>query len=330
MSNTRTEVKHKASARFAGTIEGIEASALELIGFDGLENNPFMPTLIPTYKFDRTVVNMLTFTWHREIANRQETDPRRGIWFGGPKGCGKTTVVEQFFARLGVPVVTLTCNRRIPLSDYVSKMIPDGEGGWLQVPGPLKVAMQMGYPVVLNEPSAMAPEDLVAMHDIIDRGILVEDSGEMTVAARGFHVYAADNTMGYGDTTGAYAGVNTMNQATISRFFTMEMGYPPKELELSILKARFPDLPEDALGVHVDFCNAMRQPYLRGESSVTMGTRELISWVEVTAAFEGLSQRGLSPAWFGFQRVMGGIPQVERAAAEGFYQSTFGVNVQGQ
>lgn len=312
---------------FAGTIPGVESSPRNLAGYAGFENHPQLHPIIPTYKFNKQAVNLLIHTWVREISTRTETDPRRGIWFGGPKGVGKTTIVEQFFARLGVPVFTITCNRRVPLSDYLTKMVPDGEGGWLQVDGPILTAMKGGFPIVLSEPGAMDPADLIAMHDIIDRGLVVLDNGDVVRAERGFHVHATDNSMGFGDMTGAYAGLNTMNTATMSRFYKFYLGYPSREEEVAILHARYSEQELDTLGYFVDFANAMREPHIKGMSVVTMGTRELIDWVDVATAMDGLKHQGTNPAWFGFKTVMGGLPDQERLAAEGFFQSTFGVDV---
>jgi len=317
----------KVGLAFAGTIPGIDKATHAITGYSGFEDHPMLAAINPNQQFDRALLNLLFFTWNREIEFRAETDPRRGIWLGGPKGAGKTTVIEQFFARLGVPAYSLTCNRRIPLSDYLKKMVPDGEGGWLQIDGPLLVAMKEGFPVVLNEPGAMDPADLTAMNDIIDRGLVMLDDGEVVRAARGFHVYAADNSMGHGDMTGAYAGVNVMNQATMSRFYKFEMAYAEKERELRILTSKFPNQPSDVLEQYVDFANAMREPHIKGQTSFTVGTRELIDWVEVSCGMQGAAEAmNMNPAWFGLNTVCA-LPDVERQAAKSLFKSVFGVDL---
>lgn len=316
----------KAATAFAGCLDNIENSEAELAGYSGTENHPMLPVKVPGYRISREHMNVLTYVWQREML-RLDSDPRRGVWFGGPKGCGKTTLVEQFFTRLGVPVVSITCNRKIPLSDLISKMVPDGEGGWMEVPGVLAIAMEEGYPVVFNEPSKMDPADLVAMHDIIDRGLLVKDDGTVLRAARGFLVFATDNTMGHGDFTGAYAGANTMDQATMSRFLKCEVDYPSPKEELLILKRRNPDAHEDVLEKLVDFANAIREPVRKGNATVTMGTRELIDFAECALYFSGSSVD--QPVWFAFERVMGGMPDVEFEAAKAVFQSILGGNPGG-
>lgn len=314
---------------FAGRVPDVEKFNGEIEGYEGTDTHPHLPTINPTFRFIKDAFLTLCYAWRREWS-RTESDPRRGVWWGGPKGVGKTTLTEQFFARIGVPVTSITCNRRIPLSDYISKLVPDGEGGWMTIPGVLTVAMQQGYPVILNEPSSMDPADLIAMHDIIDRGLLVKDDGEVITAARGFLVFATDNSMGFGDMSGAYAGVNTMNQATMSRFLKFDVDYPTEAEEQQILVERFPDQAPEFLGEIVKFANAMRAPARSGQSMVTMGTREVIDLAECAAYFHGLTAKRRSPVWFAFQRVMGGIPPVEMEAAKATFQSVFGVDVSNQ
>lgn len=293
-----------------------------LVGYKGFEGHPYLPTTMADedFLFDKEAFQIMSYAWNREWG-RKEYDPRRGVWWGGPKGAGKTTLTEQFFARLNVPVVSLTCNRRIPLSDLIDKMIPDGAGGWIQVPGPLKTAMLMGFPVVLNEPSRMEPADLVAMHDIIDRGIHVADDGEVIRAKQGFIVFATDNTMGFGDDTGSYPDANMLDQATLSRFIKAEVDYPSPEMELKILENKT-GVAKAAGLQFVNFANAVRAGYVNGKSSVTMGTRELIEWVQAASYFKNLKSE--PPALFALKRVMGGCPAPDMKAMTELYESQFG------
>lgn len=321
---TQTHLDVVITKAFKAVVPDVETlpETATLVGYKGFENHPFLPPKMAEedFLFDKEAFQIMSYAWNREWA-RKEYDPRRGVWWGGPKGAGKTTLTEQFFARLGVPIVSLTCNRRIPLSDLIDKMVPDGAGGWIQVPGPLKTAMLMGFPVVLNEPSRMEPADLVAMHDIIDRGIHVADDGEVIRAKQGFIVFATDNTMGFGDDTGSYPDANLLDQATLSRFIKAEVDYPKAELELKILQNKA-GVPEDAGRLYVTFANSMRSAYAAGKSSITMGTRELIEWAQAARYFAGLKTE--PPALFALKRVMGGGPAPDMKAMEDLYESHFG------
>lgn len=317
-----TEVKVKDA--FGTVVPGFDKApdAATLVGFNGMDQHPFQVQVMEDadFLFDKEAWMTMAYAWNREWS-RKDTDPRRGVWFGGPKGTGKTTLVEQFFGRLKVPVTVITCNRKTPLADLLTKMSPDGTGGWIQTPGPLKLAMQMGLPVCLNEVSRMDPADLVAVNDIIDRGIHVMDDGEVVRAARGFVVFATDNTMGFGDERGAYMDANMMDQSFLSRFLKFEVTYPAEEVEIKILQNRA-GLDEATARQHVKFATAVRHAYERATSSVTMGTRELIDWAQASTYFGSLKTE--AGALFALRRVMGGCPGQEMKALEQIYRSTFG------
>lgn len=324
MSNKIRHLDVAINKAFAHVVPDVEKAPADatLVGYEGFDGHPHLAGVMSDgdFLFDKPAFQTLAYAWDREWT-RKATDPRRGVWFGGPKGAGKTTMCEQFFARLGVPVVQLTCNRRIPLSDLIDKMMPDGSGGWIQIPGPLKVAMQMGLPVILNEPSRMEPADLVAMHDIIDRGILVCDDGEVVRAAQGFLVFATDNTMGFGDETGAYPDANVLDQATLSRFLKVEVDYPSAEMEARILESKV-GTQKDVARLFVSCANAIRASYIAGKSAVTMGTRELIDWASAAEYFVGYKDE--PPAVFAFKRVMGGVPAAEMRAMLQTLEAHFG------
>lgn len=325
------QVNLQVATPFTGVVPGIEKikdrDDKTLVGYEGTDGHPCLPARKPDYRIAKLSYFVLAYAWSREWS-RHDTAPRRGVWISGPKGSGKTTVIEQFFACLGVPVVSKTCNRRIPLSDYFSQTVPDGAGGWMTLDGPIKLAMEMGYPVILNEPSVMDPADLVALHDIIDRGYHVMESGEVIHAKRGFMVFATDNTGGFGDLTASYDGLNSVNSATMSRFLKFELSYMSEEEEIAVLKGLFPDQHEDTLARFVQFANMVRTVYVNQQSRITIGTRELIDWVEASTYFSDLAQLGMDPSWFGLQRVVvDGIPPEEAMAMKQHYESAFNTKV---
>lgn len=281
----------------------------------GTERHQYLPAPIPGYRLDKQLFQTLMFLWDRE-QSRSETAVRRGLWIGGPRRSGKTTGVEQFFAALNVPVLSITCNRRIPLSDYIRQMLPDGTGGWMSLPGPLVTAMEQGYPVILNEVSGMDPADLLAMNDIIDRGFIAMDDGTVVRAARGFMVFATDNTMGSGDDTGLYNGTEGQNSSTVSRFFKFKVDYPVADEEVRILANRFPSIAESTLEQFVNFANAVRDAHKSG-CRATIGTGELIDLVEISDYF--------GDAWVGGQRVlMDGLSGADYQAVKDLYEAQFG------
>lgn len=286
--------------------------------------HPFLKRVIP-FSFSEEIFRVLQFAWLREV-NRQPHQPRRGVWLSGAKGAGKTTVIEQFFARLGLPVASLTCNREFRIADAVQSktLVPNDKGGMTIVPvdGPLGIAMREGFPVVLNELDLADPAELTGLNDIVDRGIyVVPDSGEVIEATPGFMVMAAANSNGAGDLSGEYAGVGTMNSALMSRFYKFEIEYPKEEAELEILRQAGLVTPENegAIQSICKIAKLIRDAYKTGSKGLTtpISTREVIDIAEAVEAFAHLADKGVKVTKYAFNLCYGnGLPPPAKLAVE--------------
>ena len=81
--------------------------ALDRFGFAGVpltvrgfaEAHELVPEIDNRYVFEKTPLQILRAWW---MSATQEP-----LYIHGPWGCGKTSSVEQFFARLNVPVVPI-------------------------------------------------------------------------------------------------------------------------------------------------------------------------------------------------------------------------------
>ncbi|HOV56387.1 MAG TPA: AAA family ATPase [Rhodanobacteraceae bacterium] len=275
---------------------------------------PYMAVRNPNYVFPTETWKVLGYVWSRENA-RQEHQGRLGLLVMGPKGSGKTTLIEQFFQRLSVPVPSYTANKRTTLQDLVGGKTLSG-GEILYDEGPLVFAMRNGLPFLLNEMDLMDPGELTGLNDIIERGVLLRDNGEMVEAARGFLFFASMNTRGGGDVEGAYSGTNVMNKALMSRFLKVFADYPTKDVEAEILVRSVPGLQTPEANRFVELANLIRAGY-KGESGgtpleETMSTRELITWVELVSTYR-LSRP--DAALFGIRLVLTNACEGTSAAA---------------
>jgi cobaltochelatase CobS len=246
------------------------------------------------------------------------------VWLAGPKGAGKTTLVEQFFARLNIPVASITCERDSKLSDFVKtkslRATTSGAMEVVEIDGPIASAMRGGYPLVVNELDLADPGEITGLNDVIDRGIYVVPwSGEVIEAARGFIVFATANTNGSGDTTGEYAGTGTMNTALMSRFYKLTVGYPTPDEEIEVIKANgllFDNLVGSKV---VEIANAIRAAYTNGDGGLTtpISTREVLDIMECVEAFAGLAKKGISPLKLAFEIVYtNGLEEAAKKAVE--------------
>jgi cobaltochelatase CobS len=307
-----------------------------LPGFEGTEHDPYLPTLIPGYTFPRLLVKDLAYLWLREVMLRKDHQPRRGMWLSGPKGCGKTTMIAQFFGRLGVPLIEVTCNKHTTVADLLQTKatapvmeeieLPDGTKkmrpvGITIVPqdGPVATAMRRGHPVVLHEADLVDPADFTGLNDVIDRGLyVVPESGEVIRAERGFCVFVTANTNGTGD-AGGYAGTQVMNTALMSRFIKGRLDYGSEQEELDILAQQFPDVDAAILRPCVKTMAAINAAFysgtVGGQANVIapvspLSRRELIDWVEMMVAQLTLAGPDFNPAMHAFEAVyLNGQPE---------------------
>lgn len=68
----------------------------------------------------------------------------------GPTGCGKTRFVEHMAARLGRPLITVSCHDDLSAADLVGRHLI-GNGSTVWADGPLTRAVREGAIVYLDE-----------------------------------------------------------------------------------------------------------------------------------------------------------------------------------
>lgn len=167
-------------------------------------------------------------------------------WIYGPSGSGKTSGVAQMCALLNWPLYRLPCSGDMGVADFVGQAeatIRDGIGVTEFVDGLLIRALLNGGVLLIDEVTAIPAHILIELQQVLERppsGRVVYtnkyNGGEITEAHENFRIICTDNTNGRGDTTGAYAGTNAMNESFRSRFsqwFRKE--YPATEPWIAML-----------------------------------------------------------------------------------------------
>ncbi|NML15258.1 CbbQ/NirQ/NorQ/GpvN family protein [Azohydromonas caseinilytica] len=149
----------------------------------------------------------------------------------GPTGCGKTRFVEHMAARLGRPLVTVSCHDDLSAADLVGRhLIADGDTVWCD--GPLTRAVRSGAICYLDEVVEARKDTTVVLHPLADdrRVLPIERTGELLPAAPGFMLVISYNP-GYQNL------LKSLKPSTRQRFVALSFGYPAPEVEQRIVEA---------------------------------------------------------------------------------------------
>ena len=199
------------------------------------------------------------------------------LW--GHAGVGKSSVFEQVCAYTKRPYIRVQHTANTEESHIVGQTLANKDGTYFE-PGPLAIAMRYGLVYNADEYD-FAHASVVAVYQPVLEGkslVIKEATPDWRIVKphRDFRFVATGNTNGNGDDTGLYAGTNLGNSANYSRFgITDHVKYMDRDIESKVIASQSGIDLNDAKRL-VEFANAIRGSFQKGEMSVTIGPRELI------------------------------------------------------
>ena len=234
----------------------------------------FIPDVDPTYVLDREhVVNVLK-GW----------EAKEKILVFGPTGAGKSSLIHQLCAYTGRPFVRVNSTGDMDSSMIFGNQVArDGATHW--VDGVVTECVKHGGVFAWDEWDVTPPE--------IGMGLqwLLEDKGKLflkempgtskdkyVIPHENFRIVALGNTKGQGDETGAHAGTNVQNTATLDRFTTVLcVDYLPEATETKMLMQQFSVLGKEICEKLVKFASLVRQGYTTNQLALTLSPRSLLA-----------------------------------------------------
>ena len=211
------------------------------------------------------------------------------VWFAGPAGAGKTTMAKEYAALTGRGFVRIGFNHSTEMIDLIGQPEPQpaNENGGVKMvwrDGVFTRAIRRaGTVILLDELTGAPPGTSMAFQTILDERQLTLPTGEVVNFADGVVVAIADNTAGYGDESGVYAGTQAANGALVDRAARLvPVDYMSAMLEAEALQRRT-GAPMPACIRLADFAYKVRTVQAQNKSdSRPFSIRRLIAFANAT------------------------------------------------
>lgn len=175
------------------------------------------------------------FIWTKEILQHLilSQDTGESVWFGGPKGTGKSETARQFAAVTGRAFKRINFHKYTSAEEYIGAVgLENGQTVFKR--GDFLTAFTHPSTVILlDEVTNADPGELAPLNGFLEPNSAVSFGGAVQTRAPGVLVFAADNTLGNGDDSGRYAGTRAMNSALVDRFArVVQFDYLPLNSEV--------------------------------------------------------------------------------------------------
>lgn len=257
-----------------------------------------VPQVEHDYSFRRDLLRDFLAWWNFAPAGE-------GLMLTGPTGSGKSSLVLQAAARLNWPVQRITGHSRMEFADLVGRAVIRKDGSMGFEYGPLARAMKDGHIFLLDEIDMLDPGESAGMNGIVQGEPLTipENGGEVIYPSPYFRFAATGNSKGAGD-DGMYAGVSRQNQAFLDRFWMVVVGYPDATVEKKIIRNAMIKPEKDLINKFVQVAKHVRKQHQQGLLEITMSTRTLKRWAQMTEFFYGVSGENKDPVYYALDRAV--------------------------
>lgn len=233
------------------------------------------PDIDPAYVFSDDQVRRLQTWWHGKV--------KKSIFLTGPTGCGKTTLLEQFAARVGADFFIVPCHGKMDMAELLGSKGIAKDGSTFFEYGTGVRAMQHKRPCILamDEMNFVPPGSIGLLNRITElKSFTIPETGEVINPMPWVRIAATGNAVDRGDDAVRYRGTQAMNVALLNRFLGMRMNYMEPMQEAAMLNKAIPGLHPKLIERLVELANEIRKGFEQGTLEVVMSTRTLLDMAQ--------------------------------------------------
>lgn len=218
-------------------------------------------------------------------------DKGENLWFGGEKGTGKSETAKQFAARTGRAFTRINFHKYTTTEDYIGSVGLENGATVFKRGAFLTAFTSPSTVILLDEISNTDAGELAPLNGLLEVNSAVNIGGSPQRRAQGVLVFAADNTLTNGDSSGRYAGTRQMNSSLADRFsHVVQFEFLPRDQEVEALVRHTGCNPKLALHV-VNAINAARAKVDTGDIIDAPSIRSALAFIR------GLSVLSVDQAW---------------------------------
>jgi cobaltochelatase CobS len=261
-----------ASAPPTAVITGLEP---------GLANVP----PVKLYVFEEDTLRQLHMFW---------ASGNRALLIEGDPSAGKTSLFEQFHARLNVPLYKVPCSPSTETYHLIGQYVPREDGkGLCWVDGPVVRACREGTSLLLDEGNTLDPGVATGLNMLLEGySWTIPETGETITPARTTRFFMTQNPV---DSKVMVTGRNVQDAAFDDRWSYMRVSYLRPELEEQLIAnylshGKVPqDVVQNTAKIVVAVANKVREAFRNDAPGIDkpLSTRVLMRWAMYTLMYTG-------------------------------------------
>jgi len=248
----------------------------------GLAN---VPPVNQHYVFEEDTLRQLHMFW---------ASGNRALLIEGDPSAGKTSLFEQFHARLNVPLYKVPCSPSTETYHLIGQYVPREDGKGLRwVDGPVVRACREGTSLLLDEGNTLDPGVATGLNMLLEGYCwTIPETGETITPARTTRFFMTQNPV---DSKVMVTGRNVQDAAFDDRWSYMRVSYLRPELEEQLIAnylshGKVPqDVVQNTAKIVVAVANKVREAFRNDAPGIDkpLSTRVLMRWAMYTLMYTG-------------------------------------------